>query len=547
MIKDRKKDIVWMVLLIFAFVLSIYKARYGSGKSDEAFYVELAYRLYQGDALFVDEQHLAQLFSFLLYPIISMYMMINSSLEGIVIFFRYLYAFLQLLVSIFIYSRLKEKYGIGAIFSSIIYLLYCPFNLMALSYNTLCIMCLTVSLIILNTYKNKYELLISGFLYAASVLCNPFLAIIFFVYALIIVGFKKNRIYIKQLISFTAGISILAVMFIVFCLSRSSIGDIIASIPNIFADDHDYSAGLVAIFANFTEEFIWFSKYTILVYMVYCALIFVSIIDYKNKYNKAINILLCINTIVYMLVVSLGDRNVNLSIFPINVLFVILMIKNKDLISHKDLLLYLIPSIAYIFCIYYSSDTGVHAASSASIVSLVITIPSIISYKWNSKINKLFFIFISIVLTLVQVYYRSLFVFNGEPISSQNYIIESGSHKYIHVNGDFFNRYINCQNDLDTITNKYKQRNLLIVSDNIFAYLLADDFLICTPSTWKTTKSEIEKSIASFNSYYKNNSNKIPNIVYIENKYLDVFNEFDIAKDYRLDSLNDDYSILVKE
>ena len=50
--------------------------------------------------------------------------------------FRYLYIIVNLLITTYIYSKLK-KFGIGAIIGMWMYFLFVPFNNMMLSYNTM--------------------------------------------------------------------------------------------------------------------------------------------------------------------------------------------------------------------------------------------------------------------------------------------------------------------------------------------------------------------------------------------------------------------------
>ena len=61
-------DLIFGVSMCAAILLYLSRIRMGMADLDESFYLTIPLRLTQGDALFVDEWHLSQLSSFLLYP-----------------------------------------------------------------------------------------------------------------------------------------------------------------------------------------------------------------------------------------------------------------------------------------------------------------------------------------------------------------------------------------------------------------------------------------------------------------------------------------------
>ena len=132
----RWQDILFIVLMCFGVILSIWKLRYGFGGSDEAFYLTVPHRLSLGDALFSDEWHVSQLSGFLLIPFVSLFRMITGSTDGIMIAARVLYLVLHTGAAVLIYTRLR-KYGIISVFGCVLYFIYTPYNIMALSYNTM--------------------------------------------------------------------------------------------------------------------------------------------------------------------------------------------------------------------------------------------------------------------------------------------------------------------------------------------------------------------------------------------------------------------------
>ncbi len=130
----EKWNMIFWVLFLCCCVLILYKCRYGYAYSDECFYLTIPYRLIQGDSLFRHEWNGIQMSGFLLYPAVSLYLRAVGSTEGIVLVFRYLYAILHITSALILYSKLKRKTEIGA---SVLAVLYAPYGVMALSYNSL--------------------------------------------------------------------------------------------------------------------------------------------------------------------------------------------------------------------------------------------------------------------------------------------------------------------------------------------------------------------------------------------------------------------------
>ena len=105
--KDRKCDfaIIMLILVGFAF----FRLKWGMADIDETFYLSIPLRLVQGDALLVEEWNLSQLSSFLLYPLMKVYLYVFKSTEGIIIAFRVIYVLAQTLITIVTYFVIKKE------------------------------------------------------------------------------------------------------------------------------------------------------------------------------------------------------------------------------------------------------------------------------------------------------------------------------------------------------------------------------------------------------------------------------------------------------
>lgn len=171
--------------------------------------------------------------------------MITQSTIGIIFAARVFYVICHAVIVCVIYSRLK-KYGYFSVFGCVLYFLFTPFDIMALSYNTMGLDLIALTGILMATadYSKKLPLIISGLAFAGAVLCCPYLAAVYVMY-IIAVGvhyvikktalnknvFNSELFSIKTFLWFTLGVGILVAIFLVFVLSRVSINEIFSNLP----------------------------------------------------------------------------------------------------------------------------------------------------------------------------------------------------------------------------------------------------------------------------------------------------------------------------
>ena len=248
------QSLAWFVLFSAALAFAAWKCPYGFGGSDEGFYLTVAHRLSLGEHLFVDEWHLSQLTSFFLLPFVKLFRAVNGSNEGIMLASRYAYLIMHAIVSALVYVRLR-KYGVMAAAASVIYLLYTPFDMMTLSYNTIALDMLMLTGIIIAPAQSEKKLpwIVGGVSFACAVVCCPYLAVVYLLYALAVPVFslpalKKTQgfdIFTKKsFLYFTAGIFIPFALFVVFFLKNTELSMLLANLPGLMSDPEHPSYSL---------------------------------------------------------------------------------------------------------------------------------------------------------------------------------------------------------------------------------------------------------------------------------------------------------------
>ncbi|MCQ2470645.1 MAG: hypothetical protein MJ147_01240 [Clostridia bacterium] len=484
---------------------------------------------------------------------------IFKSTEGIILTFRYLCVVVQAVVSFLVYKGFKRFNHIGAAVASIALLLYTPFGVCALSYNSMGILFLVMTSVLLLTdktgVKKTIELVLAGICFAGAVLCCPYLVVLYAVYTLAVFVFffvkRKNKVketenilYIKNWFIISCGIGILAALFLLFVLTRASLTSIIASFPQIFNDpEHQKLNIMKATFSYF--YWIVFSGYKSLYIYVAIFISFVAVIfDRKREKREALYMLIFVVLTILLLISTMVKYNIiNTLMFPVNVCaFGCLLLFWKDENIKKIFFINWISGIVYSVCIHFSSNQIYYVISSASSVALVGSVVIIfislnnILKKDKSFLKRIACCSVALMFTLqigTEAYLRYKKVFwDKEGISAQTEYVSEGIQKGLFISKE---KKKNCDDTLKAkkqITEKYgKDNSILFLSENTWYYLVCEDYRNSAYSAWLSVIDD--KSLGRLKEYYKINPDKIPNLIVVDLQYLDYIEKFE--KEYSFD------------
>ena len=297
--KLNRTDLCFAVAAAIILILHILKAPVGTGESDEHFYITLGYRLFQGDAMFFDDWHIAQMISVFLYPLVALFLAVTGSTEGIVLGFRYFYIAFNLLIGICIYLRFR-RHGYGAVCAAAAFMLFAPYNTFALSYNSMGPgFLLLAAMLYPLAEENRLRLYFSGILYSWAVLNTPYLAVIFAV--LTITALVRPALFSRRRWEFLfLGILTSAALFIGFALSRASLTQIFSCLKYLI--DPSHSAGILRQFVISMGKFVLAFN----IFLIPLAAGFVLSVLNRKKADEVkqkwfgINVIICLLAILYI-------------------------------------------------------------------------------------------------------------------------------------------------------------------------------------------------------------------------------------------------------
>ncbi|MBQ6066304.1 MAG: hypothetical protein IJK89_05735 [Clostridia bacterium] len=176
---------------------------------DESFYICLAQRFFLGDRPIVDEWGVEQLTGILLLPPFYLFYTLTHSTDGIILFFRALYAVCQMLVTAFLYlslraygnrkySRTKDRllFSLGALTASVIFACFIPVCIPTLNYYSMSLMGLAVFSVTLFCYPDsKLKFFFCGAVFSAIILAEPaslLLYVLLLLFAFVVALLKKR-------------------------------------------------------------------------------------------------------------------------------------------------------------------------------------------------------------------------------------------------------------------------------------------------------------------------------------------------------------------
>ena len=539
--KYKWQDYLFIALMAGGLIFAFWKCIYGFGGNDEAFYLTISQRFNMGDALIKDEWHLSQLSGFLLMPFVWLFTTITGSTQGIILAARVVYILFHATVSIIIYLRIR-KYGYFSVFASILYFIYTPYDIMAMSYNTMGLDFVTLSGVIMGTssYKKKLPIIVSGVAFAAAVLCCPYLAAAYILYGICVLihTFIKNKdtkfilkselFAGKTFLFFSIGVFALATVFLIFALTRVSVKEILNYLPYLMTDpEHPQIALGTRFYMYFNSIYNCHSHFKIALFS-YLAMIVIMTIDHNRKYHRSLYLIVTTAIVIFcyvLLLPQLTYATYNAIMFPL----IFIGITSYILCENKPKPLFaslFVLGIIYSFAICFSSNQYFY------VISMVITASNVASYVFlaqllremrTSQDNIEYAVWVkrgSFLLVAFMIFLQGAFQItvkaehcfwesgNTSNLTAQ---IQNGPAKGIYTNVNNCHTYEQIYSDLQYYKSKPKDK-ILFLTAKTWCYLAAE-FPYGTLSAW--ISGENPSSVERLKTYYSVNPEEIPKYIYI--------------------------------
>ena len=530
--KPERTDLLFLCFLAALALVLLWRCRFGFASNDEAFYLTIPYRLLQGDALLTEEWHLSQLSGFLLMPAVWIFTTLTGGTEGILLFMRYLCIITQTAAALFLYSHLKAFSRLGAAVAALGFVLFIPLSICALSYNSMGILFLTLSQVILITGKSCRSYLPAGLCFAAAVLCCPYLLLVYGAYLLIVLGalvwsrIRREAVHpalsVAGALWFTAGAAIAALLFTLFVLSRSSVSDILPCLKLMMNDPEHLTYSLAFKLREYRDCILYATEQAPRLYACLAAAALVCLLDGRRQSHRTFHSCIA-GGIIFALMVShyRGSHSLNYIMWSINLWapFLLLLLSDRKNAGTIFTLLWL-PGIAYSFCMNLASNNIFYAISSGASVATVATLVMMGMYLRELRqsaaapLQKILPIGILCLTLAYQITteaclrYQNIYWSSG--LNAQTERISEGVQKGLYVTPEYQESYTRDLEMLEVV-DSFHGEQVLYLSETTWYYLQGKG-KNASYSAWLSGVSQY--TLDQLEAYYAINPQKRPDVVY---------------------------------
>lgn len=542
--KESTVTILFFGAFLLLFLFLIWKCRYGYGDMDEAFYLTIPYRLCRGDGLFIHEWHVSQLSGLLLYPIVRVYLWITGgNTEGMILHFRRIFTAVWSAGALFCFFRLRKFSLTGAGCAALALLIYTPFGIMALSYNSMGILLLVCAAVIMATAEKRLRVqyACAGALLAGAVLCCPYLAVLYGLFLIVSLGLffvKKDKAALQRWIWGTVGAAAVFGLFVLAVFSRCSFEAFRDSLFMIL-DDPEHPAfslwGSVRIYLQAVLE----SAPGAGIVIAVCVLLTAAGRIWK-KGKPFCFFGVCGAVAYYLLTFEISYRYINYLMFPAGLLGLYCGVTTEQKKIRKIFWWVWIPGAFYTFLLHLSSNQEFYAIASAAAVCTVASLAMVCRYvkeiggETDSRTIRAAALLAAAVVIGVQLVsetemrYQSVF---WEPsMEALTETIDEGPDKGLKASAGKKAKYDRLLENLQVIKEDEEVQSVLLMSSSTMGYLyLQRD--IGAYSAWLgfiNNELIVPEGLDKLQVYYGLNPKKLPDRVWadtLQEEFIEYFTE----------------------
>lgn len=558
MMSERKStkgtDLLFAILFLCSMVFLIWKCRIGYAGRDEAFYLTIPYRLYMGDSLLLHEWHLSQLSGLLLYPVFKFYMAITPDMTGIFLTFRYIFAIVWGMAAGFFYYRLKRFSALGALTAALVFLLYVPFGIGALSYNSMGILMLLNACVIAATAERKLRIqyVASGLFLGGAILCCPFLFLgwVFLCLAAVWAAFAGKKNILTCWLYITVGC---ALVFLIFCgmvLPNCPPGKLREIFPYLMQDPEHKTEPLSSKLETYYYSILWLSEYREWPFIA--AAVTLAAAKLSKRYCIGFLAMGAVSLWLLLLIIR-KHVYINYLMFPINLTGLYCGVCAKEKEDKTIFRALWLPGLIYSFCIHLGSNQNRFVITSAFSVASVASALLIVRFVHDamktqpSKILRACMLCAACGLLAAQIgaeaWQRySIIHWEDGGIQGQTSTLNEGPEAGILMTPKRYESFLTMQRDAEATAGRDGVEEVLFLSPESEMYFF-EKRKIAAFSAWLGEVDET--TVARLASYYELLPDKIPDAVYVPEKY-ETYAEYFIKRGYEKERLESGALLLTK-
>lgn len=518
-IKNKGK-ILEIVIFLCAVTILVSRLFYDVVLGDESFYLGMADRILKGSLPFYEMYEPTQSSMFLVVPFLAIYKAIVGSLNGGILFLRFLYFFFCLCIAFFMYKYISKRFTTHYFpkYISIIVIFFAPLSLYCVSYNTLAdvlIMCFAVivwGILYDGKEAKNSSYILAGVAIALAALAYPTLIVVCF----LMVGFIcmisffyrtnfKNMIY--KIAGFCLGGGIVAFIVVAILVLYVGKDNLIEGIRTILADPLYTIQTKSSLLSTLKYNLIFFFDSMLLkngyVFLLGGLLI---LSFFRKKYPKIALSVLAIPIFCFIQVYSdelLQSLRVVQFVGMISIAFPLMFLfvnQNKKL-AFKIVFASMVPCWCAYFLVCTSSAGSAVQCSHMFFAELVgFSALLFLIFKENIKKDNIIKIVWSIVFPIFLLVLYATSTYSTAPISQMNIVMQDGIYAGLRTNGTIASKVDFIQSNIKDME---KEGDSVLILPNGYAMYPMMNMRVCTPTTWGLYSYWYPRNEQVFVNYYK--------------------------------------------
>ena len=522
--QNRKRRICWILLLAGLYIGLLIRLPYGFDWTDESYHVEVVRRLVQGDRMLVDNWEVHQFSALLGVPFMRIYLLLSGgSLDGSLLFFRYVAVTVQFLASVYCFRVLERRYGaLPAFLSAAMLLGFSHYAMNSFFYNPISLLATVLSWCCLvdsdDRGGKRWLWILSGIFYGMSVLGQPWCVLAVPVWGIYWAGSERERRRNGKKpawVWFLAGLAGLAVLVCLKISAGNSIRELTDNIRGILSDPDHATANIPLLLAQYLNAVrVLFGPVTYFV----CAVFVLAVAGRAAKKPRLIRIATALSAavpaaaVIWMIPYDYPDyHKINLAAMAGALICPGLFVLSEGKRDSSVLLFFLGTALS--IAVQIGSNTRVRAstgmmlpATIAGCLYLSVHLKTLYPEQKPRQITKRIAAVSFLSLAALIFCLRMTAVYRDAPIPELNMVMVSGPARGLKTTGEKARKYeMVCRAVQE---NTEGSGTVLITNLLPFGYLLTDR-VPATPSTYNMTADS-----AWLASYYKLHPEREPERIF---------------------------------
>ena len=468
-------------------------------QTDESYYMAVIHRFWQGERPVCDEWGSSQFYSLLLLPFYGLYMALNGSTEGTLLFLRLLYVGFAGITGLSLFRTLLRsgQHPFCALSAAAVLLLYSRANISGVSYYNFCMLCSASAFCAFVRAEKGVGRVravwfgVTGVLQACAVLADPMLAPFVVLAILAALARKKHR---EDALFCLAGICAMAALYCAYLLRVTGLKEMILNFPYLLENPEQVNVASNLLIA--CQHMISACRYVLLPAVLKIAMDRRKLSETQQAAADRLYFYVQAILLIWTAYRTLNGTLGAICIPVTAAAFPLFLKATREHQSHENRILYLtglINAAAYAAASNTAMDAATVGFCLSAAAGLALLWEMIEKTEWNDSLRCIVTGFFVLALLVPMFSQRVIGVYRDAPIAELTVKLSQGPAKGLYTTPEHAHQY---EEICDTLIEfqRTRAKGRILFSKNLpWAYVLMDSYGCASSSPWRSYTDELLK------------------------------------------------------